>query len=164
MSSLYLKKSTSNVLQVDGSLAVASACCCGVSCNGCDGVLPGTLDIELSGVIDDSCDCSLVDGLYTLTFEDPSNCNWQLITDHESCVYPGNFWFMNLALIGTGAPSWSIDFTIKIGSGATADVIFHYDFPSKPSCSDLNGLVIPYAARSNPNDCTFSSATCTIHL
>lgn len=59
------------ILFDNSQIAFDEACCCDlppVACGGCpDDLAPGALQLTISGFTDSTCDCSSIDGTYTLS-------------------------------------------------------------------------------------------------
>lgn len=175
---LYLKASTSSILQKAGSLAVNSNCCCiETSCCGCTGGIPRKFNVTIPSFTDDdsgdigivgicgdggSIACTSLGGLFQLTYTG-ANCRWAYVSGGYSI-------FLDIKTISSVC---YIEVTLTYRGALTGaeykcrvDVVWRYDATTALSCPAISNLDIPFFSQTRhtngQNDCIASGDPCVV--
>lgn len=176
---LYIKASTSSILQKGGSVSVGSDCCClnDATCCGCTGSTPRKFDVTLTGFQDDdggdigiagicgdggSIACTSLGGLFRLTYTG-ANCRYSYVSGGYSIflqIYTiSGTCYIEVTLTYRGALTGA-EYKCRV------DAVWRYDATTAISCPAISNLDIPFYGETRhgngQNDCISSSATCTV--
>jgi hypothetical protein len=137
--------------------------CCGCPtcqpCTSCvDNLYPAYVDVEISGVVDDTCtDCEGINGLYSV----PVVCVFgSCCSSSENFGATTSCGTLTMTIQFSG--SYNILVQVTITAFPTSQVTdFILTGTSKPDCSRWSGQAVPFSVQSH-NLCDFSGATLTI--
>lgn len=174
---LYIKKSTSSILQRSGSVSAGADCCClDISCCGCTDDAPRKFQVDLTGFTDDdgadigvSGICgdagTIACGSQAGTFVVPhtgAGCRY---------LYTGGGYSVTVDIKTISSVCYIevfMDYRASLSTEYKCRIqaTWRYDATTAISCPAISGLDIPFFSEVRhpfgQNDCISSAATCTL--
>ena len=158
------------ILFVANKIAMDPDCCCDAECEPCQSSGPASLDVTFSGVLDDACSgCNQINDTWNVPFDQDSEasgvCQREWFDTFTVSPMPGcsNGIFVQVYVLYTPATQ-TRQIQVRVGAVFSSAAVFQTSAASPFSphdCDAFDDLDIPFA--SDPGDCDFSSATCTLN-